>query len=271
LKPQKRLIRTELLGADFDNDGLSIELDWRYEMVMDYLRLSHSYSAVLLTMKGKKSPYPLPSDYAIVEAVVKDFQDISRIGERQWWDTIGKGLFGIRAPTTNVELASRIDAVNQSATCKWQGSDSLVLTIPVTMKPAQALRQLKELFAAQQLPNPAPPAIAPKYQISNNRMHQQTMNLGVAALRRYKQGKKLREIGDRLEEYAESRYDDSAIRRLISLAALIAENAARGRFFSNKAFPEALTDTYRRKAGRPVGTKGIKWKRSLHSVKNNDA
>lgn len=271
MKPQKRLIRTELLGADFDKDGLSVELDWRYEMVMDYLRLSHSYSAVLLTMQGKKSPYPLPSDYAIVEAVVKDFQDISRIGERQWWDTIGKGLFGIRAPTTNVELASRIDAVNQSATCKWQGSDSLVLTIPVTMKPAQALRQLKELFAAQQLPNSAPPAIAPKYSISNNRMHQQTMNLGVAALRQYKQGKKLREIGDWLEKYAESRYDDSAIRRLISLAALIAENAARGRFFSNKAFPEALTDTYRRKAGRPVGTKGIKWAKGRLGVKRIDS
>lgn len=133
------------------------------------------------------------------------------------------------------------------------------------MKPAQALRQLKELFAAQQLPNPAPPAIAPKYSISNNRMHQQTMNL----VRQYKQGIKLREIGDWLEKYAESRYDDSAIRRLISLAALIAENAARGRFFSNKAFPEALTDTYRRKAGRPVGTKGILWRGGLHRIKNN--
>ncbi len=267
MKPQKRLIRTELLGADFDKDGLSIELDWRYEMVMDYLRLSHSYSAVLLTMQGKKSPYRLPSDYAAVEAVVKDFQDIRRIGEREWWETIGKGLFGIRAPSTSVELVGKIDAVNQSSTSKWQGSDSLVLTIPVTMKPAQALRQLRELLAEQQLPVPARPSIAPKYTISNNRMHQQTMNLGVEALRQYKQGKKLREIGDRLEEYAESRYDDSAIRRLISLAALIAENAARGRFFSNKAFPEALTDTYRRKAGRPVGTKGILWRGGLHRIK----
>ena len=97
MKPAKTLIRTELLGANYVKDGVTVELDWRYEMVMDYLRLSHSYKAVLLTMQGKKSPYPLPSDFAAVEAVVKDFQDINRIGELQWWNTVGKGLFGIRA------------------------------------------------------------------------------------------------------------------------------------------------------------------------------
>lgn len=271
MKHAKRTIRTELLGADFARDGLSVELDWRYEMVMDYLRLSHSYSAVLLTMQGKKSPYPLPSDFAAVEAVVKDFQDINKIGERKWWDTVGKGLFGVRAPATSVELVGKIDAANQMTTSKWLGSDSLVITVPVTMKPAQAFRQLKELFEMQQLPQSAPELIAPKYAISNNRMHQQTMSLGVTALKQYQKGQKLREIGNRLEEFTESRYEDSAIRRLISLAALIAENAARGRFFTNKAFPEALTETYRRKAGRPVGTKGIKWAKGRLSVKKNDA
>ena len=98
-------------------------------------------------------------------------------------------------------------------------------------------------------------------------MHQETMNLGVEALKQYERGRKLREIRSRLKEFSENNYDESAVRRLIKLAALIAENAARGRFFTNKSFPEALTDTYRRKAGRPVGTKGILWRGGLHRIK----
>jgi hypothetical protein len=266
LKPAKTLIRTELLGANYVKDGVTVELDWRYEMVMDYLRLSHSYKAVLLTMQGKKSPYPLPSDFAAVEAVVKDFQDINRIGELQWWNTVGKGLFGIRAPVGDVALAGRLDATNQVTSTNWQGTDSLVITIPVAMKPTKALRHLKELLAKQNMPAVMPPLIAPKYTISNNRMHQQTMHLGIGALRRYEQGLKLGEIGCWLDNYCEGGYADTATRRLIRLSALIAENAARGRFFSNKIFPEALINTYQRKAGRPAGTKGIKWAKGRMSV-----
>jgi len=35
---------------------------------------------------------------------------------------------------------------------------------------------------------------------------------------------------------------------------LVAENAARGRFPSDKNFSEAITTPYKRKAGRPTGT-----------------
>ena len=54
----------------------------------------------------------------------------------------------------------------------------------------------------------------------------------------------------------------TAARRLIRQAILIAENAARGRFFTDEKFPEAMIDTYQRKAGRPVGTKRKKPKAS---------
>lgn len=47
-------------------------------------------------------------------------------------------------------------------------------------------------------------------------------------------------------------------RRLIKKAALIAENAARGRFPCDKPFPEAIFYPYERKAGRPKGTKSSK-------------
>ena len=44
-----------------------------------------------------------------------------------------------------------------------------------------------------------------------------------------------------------------AASRLIKTAALVAENAARGRFPSDNIFNEAITTPYKRKAGRPIG------------------
>lgn len=273
MKHNKKTIRTELLGANFATDGTTIEFDWRYEVLMDFLQLSHSYKAVLLVLQGQKSPYPLPADFAAVEAVVKDFQDIRSIGERIWWDKIGKGLFGIRAPDPDVELIGRLNQTTNSVASGWQGADSLVVNIPVGMKPSKVLRQLKELLSAENLPVPPPPIVSPKYKLASNKLRYDTLTHGEAALRKYEQGVTLRKIGDWLNIAPNG--DDTAIcsatRRLITQAALIAENAARGRFFSDKPFPEALTDTYRRKAGRPVGTKGIPWDKNRLSVNNLDA
>jgi len=42
-----------------------------------------------------------------------------------------------------------------------------------------------------------------------------------------------------------------AARRAIRQAVLVAENAARGRFPTDKWFPEAILSPYSRKAGRP--------------------
>ena len=65
------------------------------------------------------------------------------------------------------------------------------------------------------------------------------------------------------EEYAHEKATlATAARRLIRQAILIAENAARGRFFTDEKFPEAMVDTYQRKAGRPVGTTRKKTKAS---------
>ena len=49
-----------------------------------------------------------------------------------------------------------------------------------------------------------------------------------------------------------------AASRLIKTAVLVAENAARGVFPSDKSLSKAITTPYKRKAGRPTGTKKIK-------------
>ena len=45
-----------------------------------------------------------------------------------------------------------------------------------------------------------------------------------------------------------------AASRLIKNAALVAENAARGRFPNNRPFKEAILTPYEREAGRPSGS-----------------
>ena len=90
-------------------------------------------------------------------------------------------------------------------------------------------------------------------------------------MRLYKKGLPLWKIGNHLrlipaQSFIESEADEIledelgdrkellsiAASRLIRCAALVAENAARGRFPSDKSFSEAITNPYKRKAGRPM-------------------
>ena len=101
----------------------------------------------------------------------------------------------------------------------------------------------------------------------------QTLQQGLDALRLYKKGIPLWRIGNKLrlipaqcfdevksENENNFQYSDQkeilavAARRLIRTAVLVAENAARGRFPSDKPFAEAIMGDYARKAGRPVGS-----------------
>jgi hypothetical protein len=104
-----------------------------------------------------------------------------------------------------------------------------------------------------------------------------TLQNGLTALRLYKKRLPLWKIGNQLrlipaQSFIESDTGDIlaadladrkellsiAASRLIRCAALVAENAARGRFPSDKSFSEAITMPYKRKAGRPTGTKKVK-------------
>jgi len=69
-----------------------------------------------------------------------------------------------------------------------------------------------------------------------------------------------KQVNDRnIQEFSENKEILSiAARRHIRTAVLIAENAARGRFPSDKPFKQAMMGDYKREAGRPAGTKRIK-------------
>ena len=274
--------RVHTHSANFVEDGVSAAEDWRYEAVSDYLLQSHSYLAIQERVKGRKPRYPLPKDHAQVLAVYQDFGDLRSQREHKWWETEGKYLFGFKAPLPQVALLNALDKSNPSSTATWNGVDALVLTVPKNLTLQQAMRQIRKQLASQELATDVAGPVAPKYQLLNNRLRQDTLTLGAYALSRYRLPNQppLWQIGHKLElvptmvfdladekinpeEYAHEKATlATAARRLIRQAILIAENAARGRFFTDEKFPEAMIDTYQRKAGRPVGTTRKKTKAS---------
>jgi len=270
---RKRLARLMTLGADFDKSGLSVKPDPRYDLVCDYLKASPSYESVMRKIAKQKSPYPLPKDYKVVAQVVKDFGLIYKIREADWWDKVGKQLYGISAPLPNVKVLRMLDSGNQSVATKWSGIDSVVAELPLNLTLAQAMKQLRKQLVSFNFSAALPKQTAPKYQLSNSKLRIDTLQNGLSALRMYKRGFPLWKIGNDLrlipaQSFIEKDADKIGIdladrkeilsiaaSRLIKTAALIAENAARGRFPSDKSFGEAITAPYSRKAGRPIGTK----------------
>jgi hypothetical protein len=270
-KPLPRLIS---LGADYEQAGLSVKPDLRYDLVCDYLKLSPSYEAVMRRLAKQESPYPLPKDSKVVAKVVNDFGAIYKLREADWWEKIGMGLYGISAPLPSVKVVGVLDKQNNQLKTKWSGVNTVVAELPLNLTLPQALKQLRKQLADYQFSIALPKQTAPQYQLSNSKLRVDTLQNGLIALRLYKKGLPLWKIGNQLRlipaqafveseahEILENELGDRkeilsiAASRLIRCAALVAENAARGRFPSDKNFSEAITTPYKRKAGRPSGTK----------------
>jgi len=270
---RKRLPRLMTLGADFDKSGLSVKPDPRYDLVCDYLKASPSYESVMRKMAKQKSPYPLPKDYKVVAQVVKDFGLIYKMKEADWWDKIGKQLYGISAPLPNVKVLGTLDSGNHSFAANWNGIDTVVAELPLNLTLAQAMKQLRKQLVSFNFSAALPKQAAPKYQLSNSKLRIDTLQNGLTALRMYKLGFPLWKIGNELrlipaqsfiEKDADKILEDElsdrkeilsiSASRLIKTATLIAENAARGVFPSDKRLSEAITTPYSRKPGRPIGS-----------------
>lgn len=273
-KPLPRLIS---LGANYEQTGISVKPDLRYDLICDYLKASPSYEAVMRKLAKQKSPYPLPKDFKDVAKVIKDFGAIYKMREADWWAKIGMRLYGISAPLPNVKIVGTLDSENKELANKWSGANSVVAELPLNLTLPQALKQLRKQLATYSFSAALPKQTTPLYQLSNSKLRIDTLLNGLTALRLYKKGFPLWRIGNQLrlipaQSFIESEADQIladelgdrkellsiAASRLIRCAALVAENAARGRFPSDKNFSEAITTPYRRKAGRPAGTKKAK-------------
>jgi hypothetical protein len=274
---RKRLNPLLSLGAKHEKEGVAVVADPRYDLVCDYLKASPSYEAVMRKLAKQKSPYQLPKDFKALAQVVSDFGAIYKMNEMDWWEKIGKRIYGISAPLPNVKVVGALDSKNKELTNTWNGINSVVAELPLNLTLPQALTQLRKQLATYNFSAALPKQTAPLYQLSNSKLRIDTLQNGLTALRLYKKGLPLWKIGNQLrlipaQSFIESKVGDMledeianrkellsiAASRLIRCAALVAENAARGRFPSDKNFDEAISTPYKRKAGRPTGTKKVK-------------
>lgn len=274
---RKPLPRFMSLGADYKNSGVSVKPDIRYDLVCDYLKLSPSYETVMRHLANQKSPYSLPKDYKLVMRVVKDFGAIYKIREADWWITVGYKIYGISAPLPNTKVIGVLDSENKELANKWHGVNSVMAELPLNLTLPQALKQLRKQLSEYPFSAELPEKVKPLYQLTNSKLRIDTLHNGLTALRFYKRNMPLWKIGNNLrlipaQSFLESDIDSMhegdladrkellsiAASRLIRCAALVAENAARGRFPSDKKFKEAITTPYKRKAGRPLGTNKAK-------------
>ena len=273
---RKKLPRIEEPGASYDADGVFVSSDWRYELLIDYLQLSSSYQAISKSQKKTIHNPSLPSDVDVVQSVFNDFGDIRQISEARWWDMRGKDLFGIKAPEPQVRELGRLATNNRTLKADWVGFDELVVALPLGLTRSAALKRLSKQIAEIPFAEALPTNIKPKYRLFPSKLRKETLVAGIEALKMYRYNVPLWLIGNRLRVVPAQCFDEQeeklnprnytenkivlsiAARRLIRCAILVAENAARGRFPSNKTFPEAMLDQYQRKAGRPVGSRGPK-------------
>lgn len=277
---RKQLSRVEEQGATYESDGVFVAADWRYELLLDYLQLSASYQAVMRNQGKPVQGMNLPADFSRVQEVFEDFGNIRSIGEARWWTSRGKQLFGIKAPEPVVRLHGRLTSKSTSQVMEWRGVDELVVTLPLGLTRATALKRLAKQLTDEPFAQALDRQIKPKYTLYPSKLRKETLVAGVEALKMYRRHEPLWRIGNRLRVVPAQCFDEQesvlnprshndnkivlsiAARRLIRTAILVAENAARGRFPCNKSFPEALLEEYQRKAGRPVGSRGPKRKKA---------
>lgn len=282
---KRSIAREDLIefGAEYDEKGVFVFPDWRYDLIYHYFIASPSYQAVERHMLGQKSPYPLPKDYKLIAKVIKDFGPLYKMREVSWWRETGMYLYGIKAPAAKVQLAGLLNSKEKSITINKTTYDSLVMSFPLNMTMTDAVKQFKKIAQDYEFAQNSPKTLKPKYQLEKIKLREKNLKLGLEALHLYTKKMPLWKIGNHLDLVPSKTFDeallDSAIAykyadnkevmsiaasRLIKNAALVAENAARGRFPNNRPFKEAILTPYEREAGRPSGSQAPKRNKALN-------
>lgn len=267
-----QLLRLEAQGANFEREGYSALPDWRYELLVDYLKVSPTYQAICKS-KGKTIKNP-PKDWSKVVQTYDDFKNVFEIREALWWGQVGMALFGIQAKKsesfvignyskdeflTKETIKTSIDTWRKMA-----NPEILALAVPKNQTKQQALKQVTNLIRSMDFASSKEIKVKPKYKLASSKLQKTTLAIGPAALKMYRMGAPLWKIAYQLElsvsackdidqnnEVAEAkRYLQILASKLIHKAENIAENAARGIFPSDKPLKTGIPRTAR-KVGRP--------------------
>lgn len=268
---RNQLMRLEAQGSSFETDGFFAAQDWRYELLVGYLKLSPSYQAVCKS-KGKLIK-DAPKDWTTVVKTYNDFRDVFEIRESRWWRDVGMPLFGIQANKTETFIVGSYaenfleKSTIESSFMHWVSMASpeiLVVAIPRNQTKQQALKQVNSIIRNMEFASKKELNIKPKYNLVKSKLQKNTIVFGIEALKLYKRGIELWKIGYKLGLSASAcidleqntdasegkRYLQILASKLIHKAENIAENAARGIFPSDKPLNISATRVAR-KVGRP--------------------
>jgi len=282
---RQKLPRFELQGSSWEESGLFAASDWRYEALVDYLKLSPSYKLVCeWARKGSKAiPKNAPKDWKLLVKTYENFGDVWRIPESRWWDIRGKALFGIKAAKTQTFAIGNSDEaalINSKTAVKsqkmWQDMgkpECLVLAIPTNQTKQMALKQISAIVRANTFVSSNPKLVKSKYELIRSKLREPTIKLGTIALKIYRNGSPLWMIGNQLylspahhieldedghPSTNELNLSEKKVRlqilasKLVAKAELIAENAARGFYPTDTPCRHAIKfESATRKVGRP--------------------
>jgi len=286
---RQKLPRFEAQESRWEETGIFAASDWRYDALVDYLKLSPSYKLVCeWARKGSKAiPTNAPKDWPQLVKTYEDFGDVWRIPESRWWDSRGKALFGIKAAMAQTFVIGHSDdaaLVNSKLATEsqrtWQDMakpECLVIAIPTNQTKQMALKQISAIIRANTFANSKPSPIKPKYELIRSKLREPTIKLGTMALKMYQLGAPLWHIGNTLNlspahhiqldkdghpKSNELNLAEKKIRlqilasKLVAKAELIAENAARGLYPTDAPCRHAIKfESKTRKVGRPSKTK----------------
>ena len=282
---RQKLPRFELQGSSWEESGLFATSDWRYDALVDYLKLSPSYKLVCEWARKDRKVLPTntPKDWAKLVKTYEDFGDVWRIPESRWWKSRGAALFGIKAAKTQSFVVGNSDAthlINSNTAAQsqntWQDMgkpECLVLAIPTNQTKQMALKQINAIVRAGTFVSSKPKLVKPKYELIRSKLREPSIKLGTMALKMYQLGYPLWLIGNQLDlspahhiklddegnpNANELNLAEKKIRlqilasKLVAKAELIAENAARGLYPTDALNRYAIKfESATRKVGRP--------------------
>lgn len=272
--------------ADIDLEGVDVESNWRYSLILPYITQSPSFIAVTKKHKGLKvSKGELPSDWKRVFEIAEKFglldveygfDDIFNI---KWWNMTGKFLYGTKLAIPDIKQTLIKPGQTKTVKVKSGESPTIALEIPTNLTATEAISRIRQIFYIYrelfnvEFGTPLAKKYDAEFKLEPSKLRKDTLAKGANALAMYREGIPLWQIGNSLELSKDNLIGGSGAdldqdqladqKRVLSIMALrlvktalfIAENAARGRFPLDKPFTQAKLEDYKRTAGRPAGSK----------------
>ena len=263
--PEPNTFIVDLLGLE------ATELE-RYKLFTQYLEYSATFTKLDWFLGTQASIINKTPDQQLVYEMILSFKSASRKDWKTWWEEYGK--------TKLVKIKSQhfksnqfdLEAIGENFKSDWH-----CVVFASTLTATEALREIKKYQANFKPKVKAKQLFYGKYRLMKSGMRNDYLRKGIEALELYKQGFTNWQIGNIMklvpsccfdansleaQKRGAYKYEKNALgaaaRRLITDAARVAENAARGRFPTGAKFPEEDLSPYlRRKVSKKLTLKTV--------------